>query len=75
MGGSVASFVAVVDAVIVVVVAIVVVTAAFSVVASFFKEFYIQGVPPISTHIWFQFLTFLIALSKNTIYAIKPQMV
>ena len=50
MGGSVASFVAVVDAVIVVVVAIVVVTAAFSVVASFFKEFYIQGVPPISTH-------------------------
>ena len=36
---------------------------------------HIQGVPSISTHLWFQFLTFLIVVSKNTRFAIKTQMV
>ena len=35
----------------------------------------IQGVPPISTHFWFQILTFLIVLSKKARFAILTQMV
>ena len=35
----------------------------------------IQGVPAISTHFWFQFLTFLMVLSKKSNSAILTQMV
>ena len=35
------------------------------------KMVYIQGVPPISTHFWFQFLTFLIFLSKKNLICNK----
>ena len=35
---------------------------------------YVQGVPSIGTHFRFQFLTFLIVLSKKSNYAILTQM-
>ena len=38
-------------------------------------SFHVQGVPPISTHFWFQFLTFLMVLSKKSNLAILTQMV
>ena len=35
----------------------------------------IQGVPPIGTHFWFQFLTFLMVLSKEARFAILTHFV
>ena len=39
----------------------------FSLFWSGYVKVHIQGVPPINTHIWFQFLTFLIVLSKKNL--------
>ena len=44
-------------------------------VCSILGNIHIQGVPPISTQLGFQFLIFLIFLSKKTRFAIKTQMV
>ena len=38
-------------------------------------KLHLQGVPSIGTHFWFQFLTFVMVLSKKAIYAILTQMV
>ena len=39
------------------------------------KVTHIQGVPPISTHFRFQFLTFLMVVSKKANYAILTHLV